>query len=309
MPMSGGSLAELLAGLRPALADLELMRRRKKLQLSLLGFMVACGWAWVAGGLLDMEEPSLLVLSLAVAIGAFAVQAQFVYQPYHLAFKEGVIRQLVRLVYPDACFLPMSGLPEQDFEAAQIFQTSVAAYKHEDLIEASIGETRFRMSDVHAQYRGHKNRLHTLFRGVVIVADFPKRFKGRTVLLPEGCFGDRPKGLQAVILEPSPFERDFVVYASDQIEARYILSPALMERLVRVNRRFSGDVRISFANSQILVAIADCGERLEAPPLFTALTSFNEASVCAYLEDIRLAATLIEELNLNLRIWSTAEAR
>lgn len=309
MLSSERSPAELLADLRPALDELELMRRRKKAQLWIVGLIVVCGWAWVTAGLFDREALPFLVLCFAAAIGTFGVLAQAIYHPYLVAFKEGVIGYLVRSVYPDAHFMPLSGLPEQDFAAAQIFKTSVAAYHHEDLIEARIGDTRFRMSDVHAEYRGHKGRLRTLFKGVVIVADFPKQFKGRTVVLPEGYVGDRPDGLQAVMLEQSAFERDFVVYASDQIEARYLLSPALMERLVRFSRRFSEDVRISFANSQILVAIADHGDRLEAPPLFTSLTSFNVASLLAYLEDIWLASTLIEDLNLNLRIWTSSKTR
>lgn len=302
------SLAELQAGLRPALAELEAKRKRMTRQVWALGLLAAGGWAAIIGGYLrqDLSSPGVLFIGILLAFATLSMLAQGMYKAYHQAFKVDVIGQIIRSAYPEARFLPSSGLPQQDFVAAQIYKTAIATYEHEDLIEAKVGNTRFRMSDVHARYRGFKNQLRTLFQGVVIVADFPKPFKGRTVILPEGCFGDRPDGLQAVTLERSAFERDFVVYSSDQIEARYLLSPTMMERLVRFSRRFPGDVRISFANNQVLVAIDDHANRLEAPPLFTPLTSINQASLRAYLEDVWLASTLVEDLNLNLRIWSSA---
>jgi len=297
------SLAELLSGLKPTLAELEATRRHLTGQVWVLGLLAAGGMATVIGGYL-IHAPGLLFVCLMLAFATLTKRTQDVFKAYHLAFKNGVLGQVIRTIHPEARFLPSSGLPQEDFEEAQIYRTTIATYDHEDLIEVTIGETRIRMSDVHARYRGRKNQLHSLFKGVVIVADFPKRFQGRTVVLPEGCFGDRPDELQAVTLERSAFEQDFVVYSSDQIEARYLLSPTMMERLVKFSRRFPGDVRISFANNQVLVAIDGHANRLEAPPLFTPVTSINQASLRAYLEDIRLAASFVEDLNLNLRIWT-----
>ena len=39
-------------------------------------------------------------------------------------------------------------------------------------------------------------------------------------------------GRDVVKLEDPEFEKEFVVYAHDQVEARYVLSPSLMRRLL-----------------------------------------------------------------------------
>lgn len=52
---------------------------------------------------------------------------------------------------------------------------------------------------------------------------------------------------QNVKLEDPVFEREWEVYATDQIEARYILTPALMERMLEIKRRFGGkSIEFSF---------------------------------------------------------------
>ena len=72
------------------------------------------------------------------------------------------------------------------------------------------------------------------------MADFNKNFNGHTVVLPDtaekilGKFGQSLQSMSSrgelVKLEDPEFEKEFCVYGDDQVEARYILSPALMKR-------------------------------------------------------------------------------
>ena len=52
-----------------------------------------------------------------------------------------------------------------------------------------------------------------------------------------------------VKLENVEFEKQFAVYSTDQLEARYILTPQLMERLLAVQSAESGRIRVLFENS------------------------------------------------------------
>ena len=67
-------------------------------------------------------------------------------------------------------------------------------------------------------------------------ADFNKNFQGRTIILPDfaqNAFGDfigswlqsKNQAREELVKMDNPdFEKEFVVYSNDQIEARYILS-------------------------------------------------------------------------------------
>ena len=93
---------------------------------------------------------------------------------------------------------------------------------------------------------------HNVFDGVLVTSSINKEFKGRVVIRKEKGLMNKLEGISLpprVVLEDPVFESIFEVYADDQIEARYLLTTAFMERLVSVvgsNNQF--DVVCSFEN-------------------------------------------------------------
>jgi hypothetical protein len=58
-----------------------------------------------------------------------------------------------------------------------------------------------------------------------------------------------------VKLEDPVFEKAFEVYSTDQIEARFILTPDFMERLIGLERTFKGrQVRCAFSGGCMFLA-------------------------------------------------------
>ena len=102
-------------------------------------------------------------------------------------------------------------------------------------------------------------------------------------------------------LEDPEFERLFVVYGTDQIEARYILSTSLMKRIVDFKKKTGKTIHLSFINNEIYVAVS-YNKNLFEPKIFKTLLDFNV--IREYYSDLQLALGIIEELNLNTRIWS-----
>lgn len=97
-----------------------------------------------------------------------------------------------------------------------------------------------------AEYDGDRDqqsgigRYARVKRYLVGTFAFPRAVKGTTVIRPE-IFRQRParlsRSLQPVRLEDPAFERAFEVLGSDQVQARYLLTPAFMERLVKLEAR------------------------------------------------------------------------
>jgi hypothetical protein len=128
-------------------------------------------------------------------------------------------------------------------------------YRGEDYIEGVIDKTDIRLSELHTEYRQvtydskGRRREHwvTIFRGLFISADFHKHFHGVTLVLPDteqswlGGFGQWLQSISAklgnqpgelVKMEDPEFERLFKVFSTDQVEARYILTPNMIRRIV-----------------------------------------------------------------------------
>jgi hypothetical protein len=154
--------------------------------------------------------------------------------------------------------------------------------------------------------------VETIFRGIFFVADFNKEFKGRTLVLPdtaERLFGrmignflqshnkERPP---LVKLEDPEFEKLFVVYGDDQIQARYILSPSLMERMVSFRRKTGKKAFFSFVENKIMMAVPYDRDLFE-PRLLRSVMDPSEME--DHFENLEHIIGTVEDLSLNTRIW------
>jgi hypothetical protein len=247
---------------------------------------------------------------VAVGIGAHMTQR------YRGRFKGVVIGRLVRFIDENLQYSPDRGLPESAFKTADLFKQHVDRFKSEDQVAGRVGATDMAFSEVHAEYKTKDNKghthWHTIFRGILFAGDFNKNFQGKTVVLPdtaERLFGHLGQVLQSwnisreglVKLEDPEFEKEFVVHGTDQIEARYLLSTSLMERIVRFKQKTGKRIALSFVGSEVYVAIPYTQDLFE-PRLFRTLLDFGP--IAQYFEDLQLAVGIVEDLNLNTRIWS-----
>ena len=125
----------------------------------------------------------------------------------------------------------------------------------------------------------------------------------------EKIFGKFGQSLQSVSfgrgelirLEDPRFEKEFCVYGEDQVEARYILTPSLMERIMAFKNKWNKDVHLSFLDSRVYIAISMYKDLFELRP-------FKPAADYAFLEEslrfLTLLTGVVDDLNLNTRIWT-----
>lgn len=240
---------------------------------------------------------------------------------YSTEFKVLVMPTLVSQ-FGDLTYQASPGLSEGDFIAANLFSRP-DRYKSEDLIQGHVGATRLRMSEVHAEER-HETRdsqgrsrteYRDIFKGMMFIFDFNKSFAGQTYVMPEdltGSLGGLGKMFQRmgakmtgrgqlVQLEDPDFERLFKVDSSDQTEARYILSSALMRRMVDLRQRQNNTVAAAFIGGQMYLMLAKRDNWFEAPPMNTPL-DMNALGVT--IDQLSLATGIVHDLDLNTRIWS-----
>ena len=215
-------------------------------------------------------------------------------------YKEEVVDEIIH------AYSPNDGVSEDLFRNSGLF-TSPDRYHAEDLIEGCLDKTSFICSEVHAEERrarstknGVQYYWEDIFKGFLFIADFHKEFQGETTVLRDSFFKIK-MGASRVKMESPDFEKVFDVFSTNQIEARYLITPSMMERMLKLDSNFKKGITISFRNSTILVAIPDSKNRFEAD----VWSSLSDMSILT--SDFAVLQSLLEivdELNLNTRIWS-----
>jgi hypothetical protein len=307
--------------LKTRLAEFERQRQSiVKKSLIALGIIIAVGliigWVLINKGL----PPIIFLFVLVGAIVVWAGIANSYKGEYRWGFKYIIIQKLIAFIEPGLEYRPQDGLPKALFEVSGLFRQQIDRYRSEDMFEGKSGKTQVSFSEVHAEYKttthtrkgGTQTHWHTIFKGLYFTADFNKKCHGRTIVLPdtaEKVFGSFGQTLQSwcasagqlVRLEDPEFEKEFVVYGTDQIEARYILSTSLMERILAFRHKAAADIYLSFLGSKVFVAISMQKDLFE-PKMFSSALEFD--TVAEYYDQLSLALGIVDDLNLNTRIWS-----
>lgn len=160
-----------------------------------------------------------------------------------------------------------------------------------EFFEAHLEERR-RTRDARGRTR---TRWVTVFKGQCLRFRFHKAFQGRTLVLRDAglfnVFGGG-RGLKQVKLESNVFEQAFQVYSNDQVEARFLLTPDLMQRLINLEKVFHGSkLRCAFQDGELLIAL-EGGDLFEPGSLFTPLD--NPERVRELLDDFAAIFNLID---------------
>jgi hypothetical protein len=239
---------------------------------------------------------------------------------YANRFKLKVIKRIVEFLDPGLAYQPGGHISKAQFHSSRIFERYPDRMEGDDLVRGKLGITNVEFSEVHAWYKGEptgrhgtgQRKHHSIFKGIFFVADFNKVLYGKTVVLPDtaervlGGIGsllqslNRSRG-ELIRMDHPEFEKFFVVYGDDQIESRYVLSTSLMQRILDFRKKTGKKLYLSFVGSQVFVAIPYRRSLFE-PKVLSGITGFK--GVRQYFDDLQLALGIVDDLNLNMRIWA-----
>lgn len=284
------------------------------------------GYFFIGGGIAILILASVLGFPIpgfigVVALGIFGgikLSNSFSEQSaYRDKYKREVIGASLKFLDQSLTIEPQNGIGENEFMRCQLFSNDPDRYKTEDLVMGTAGKTGFYFAEVHAEYKtvertkdGTRTEWHEIFKGIIFVADFNKNFNGVTIIRPKdigAAFGAWfSKNLfsignnDVIQLENTVFDKTFVTYGSDQVEARYILTPAMMERILNLNNQSKYNISLSFIESRMYIAFPLNRNYFEAP-VFKSL--LDPAIINEDIDVIRFMYDIVKELDLNTRIW------
>ena len=253
--------------------------------------------------------PFLIVFGAFIGIGIYALSKRdFVY--FKQRFKQIIIKTIITEFNPDLNYIPDGYIKENDFYQSKLFLDYPYIYHGEDYVSGKLDHTDFRMSELRVKEESQSSDEDSnkiVFEGVFLVADFHKYFHSETYILPEtewksvGLNKRKHKGADLILMENEEFERNFRVFTTSDQDARYILSPSIMERILALKYKYGDKVAISFRGSNVYIALStkrDFFEHDMSQPVD------EESLIRGHLKDLEKMLATIDELNLNTRIWS-----
>ncbi len=303
--------------LKPQLTDMEKMRKfvKKWRALAIASLILAILFCFSDYTLLQ------IIGGIGFFVGAIyaGVKALGTYNKYHKQFKSEVVRKVIHLINPAYKYNSAKHIEVYDYNKAAIFKRKAERCLGDDLVFGKIDKTPFKFSEVKTQYKTTSTndngktvtQWHDIFRGLFFFAEFNKNIDGQTFVFPEkdrkmvNLFGkekDESKHHgELVKLENPEFEKTFSVYGTSQQEARYILTPVMMEAIVNIHKRYGYKMYFSFKGENVFCAIP-FNRNLFEPNIKRSGINFADVEEMYML--FSLIETIIHEMNLNTRIWT-----
>jgi hypothetical protein len=152
---------------------------------------------------------------------------------------------------------------------------------------------------------GKSGGANTAFKGLFISLSTHKPISGKTVVRRDaGPIGNWLAGtlgaLERIRLEKPDFERGYEVYTTDEAEARYLLTPAFMERLDALPADIGVDeIQAAFFGEHLLIMVAVAKPLFEPPSIFASV--LKDASVARIAGEFRDVLTMIDAMALDER--------
>jgi Protein of unknown function (DUF3137) len=153
---------------------------------------------------------------------------------------------------------------------------------------------------------GKNRRTVEVFRGMFILLEMNKNFIGKTIVKSDSSsfldswFGKSYRDLEAVELEDPEFEKLYDAFSTDQIEARRLLTPAVMERIRALNDLpFVSSMLCSFFEGRVLFMLPTNKNHFEPTSIFEPI-DFS-ADMQQILEEMQAIFNIIDILKLDQR--------
>jgi hypothetical protein len=231
---------------------------------------------------------------------------------FQFNFKDKIVRKMVTFWDPSFRYQINNHI-----KAAEVLESGMLYPKNyktggSDMIQGEIDGVAFRFSDLHLLLekkfvQKNEDPYETVMFGSFFIANFPKEFINPVFIYPAKSIFANSVGLlryegEKVLLEDPEFTKLFNVYATDQIEARCILTTSMMERIKAMTKKMGVNLHISFSNNKIYLMNNNSTDRFEAS-WFKQVD--KRETLVKYYNELAEQLSIIEELKLNNTIWKS----
>ncbi len=215
-------------------------------------------------------------------------------------FKQIYVRNELEKVFPNSKYFFDKGFTEQEVINSKLLRNQ-DRFSSEDMVTGMFENVSFRCSDVHqkdVRKSGKNKKVVTVFQGRLYEFDFFKNFKYNLLLLQPILFGPF-LNYKRVKLESVHFNSELMVFAKDEHEAFYILTPHFMERLLVLDRKYKDKISFSFIDNKLYIAVDNRVDNFDFRPFKPVDSNLIES----YLDEFKDMKEFITLLTLTSRLF------
>ena len=251
----------------------------------------------------EAELLAMIILLFAMMFCLFVRKTTHEY--YIEEYKNWLCNQVVRSVFDVEEYDPSRGFPERFVNETNLLPSGLFV-NTDDYIKGSYNDIPFERSDVHVEtltYSGKRVRRVTLFLGTWTIFTVAKPISKLVIIREKkfwGSLGFERKTAsgnykaERVKLESILFNDDFEVFSEDEEEAFYVLNPAFMEKMSKLERAVEGHMIVAVIKDKIHV-IFDTRKNILKPRLFDSNPKIEFDLMAKELQHITLIADLLKE--------------
>ncbi len=179
-------------------------------------------------------------------------------------------------------------------------------YKSEDYFVGTYKGVDIEFSEIDLEERrrsGKKTRYISVFKGLAVMLTIKnKRFYGHTLIEQDKgkiseWFRERRSSLERAEMVDPEFEQLFDAYTNDQVEARYLIDPVMIENLKGLYQEYEGEkLGAAFYNDRMLILVSSKTNHFEPANIYTPAT--DPASIIKMKHEIHQILSIIDKLSL-----------
>ena len=188
------------------------------------------------------------------------------------SYQRLVVKPLINAIDPTLNYSPSRGVSYDAILASRLVEDHhTKKFTANNLLTYQNDGLPVRLSHVYLEHKDEEGDYVPALAGLFAVTEARRPAAGKTIVsfdLAERFLGfvgqglqykSMYRGLEKIRLDSPGFEKQYVVHASDRIEANYLLSYTVMEKLTQLIEEYKLFPRISFVKDKVYVVVLDHG--------------------------------------------------
>jgi len=253
--------------------------------------------------------PIIFIMFLVATLAFFVIFTLPKKNSFKKSFKHEIVEAVLRTIFTDLYFEPKQGISKKVIADTGMMRMG-NRYSSDDFIRGKYKDTGFEQSDVCIQQvtsDGKHTSVTTYFKGRWMIFDFNKNFASDLQVRESGFYYAKRKGgwfsseekMAKLDLEDQEFNRCFDVYAQNEHEAYYILTPHIMQSMKNLRDRTDGKLLLCFVKSKLHVGVNSNKNAFEP----SILRPVNTAVINSIKDEISIITRFVDELKLYRDIY------
>ncbi|MGH1600952.1 DUF3137 domain-containing protein [Campylobacter majalis] len=212
-------------------------------------------------------------------------------------FKDEIILNIINELSATLTYDKSGYINQDEFDRCQIYPSGLKRYIGNDLISGVKSGVDIRLSDIYATKQiqtNNKSKEIVVFKGIFAICEFNKKIRFKTYIIDKKAkifISDKSRAY----MDDSEFEARFNVYCTDQIDARYILTPRFMQDFIKLKNEFKCIVNACFMDNRMYLFLELNKDSFE----IRLDVKISEENIKIYKNEIEQILNIVEILRLN----------